>query len=331
MTRPPEPRELARVFPSLGRVESVAPLAGDGSSRRFFRIRTGQGSRVLLVGPDPRENAAYVRIARHLGVRGVRVPEVLGFDPTRGWILVEDLGDRSLFGALREPGADRVGLYGPVLDLLVRMQVAGSEGFRLETGFAARPYDARTMVEDEGLYFARELLEGVLGLRPPAGFGAELEALARRVPREGGRFFLHRDFQSRNLHLVADGPAVIDFQGARPGPLAYDVAALILDPYAHNPPDVREALLAGYLRRLRDAGAADAWSAEAWAAVGTFRLLQALGAFAKLGWRMGKPGFREHVPAALDLLWQHLARVDGVPAVREAVGRAREAWESRSR
>ncbi|WP_025321586.1 aminoglycoside phosphotransferase family protein [Deferrisoma camini] len=331
MTRPPDPRELARAFPDLGRVESVVPLAGDGSSRRFFRIRMGQGSRVLLVGPDPRENAAYVRIGRHLGARRVRVPKVLGFDPGRGWILVEDLGDRNLFGALREPGADRLRLYGPVLDLLVRMQVAGSEGFRLEIGFAARPYGARTMVEDEGLYFAREFLEGVLGLRPPAGFGAELEALASRVPREGGRFFLHRDFQSRNIHLVADGPAVIDFQGARPGPLAYDVAALLLDPYANNPVNVREALMAGYLRRLRDAGAEQAWDPEAWAAVGTFRLLQALGAFAKLGWRMKKPGFREHVPAALGLLSEHLARVDGVAALRETVERARQAWALRSR
>jgi len=318
------------VFPDLGRVESVVPLAGDGSTRRFFRIRTGQGSRVLLVGPDPQENAAYVRIARHLGARGVRVPEVLGLDPARGWVLAEDLGDRSLFGALREPGADRVGLYRPVLDLLVRMQVAGSKGFRLETGFAPRPYDARTMVEDEGLYFVREFLEGVLGLRAPAGLGTDLEALARRVPREAGRFFLHRDFQSRNIHLLPDGPAVIDFQGARPGPLAYDAAALILDPYANNPKEVREVLMAEYLHRLRKAGAGHAWQPEAWAVVGTFRLLQVLGAFGKLGWRMKKPGFREHVPAALDLLNDHLARVDGVAAVRKAVTRAREAWASRS-
>ncbi len=328
MTAVPAARDLVRVFPDLGCVDRVEPLAGDGSARRFYRVFVGEETRVLLEGPDPRENGAYVRIARHLAARGVRVPRVFGVWEEGGWILLEDLGDRSLFRALRAPGADPVALYRPVLDLLVRMQVDGARGFRLETGFAPRPYDERTMVEDEGLYFAREFAQGVLGLAVPAGFRADLERLAARVPPEARGYFLHRDFQSRNLHLTREGPAAIDFQGARPGPLAYDAAALLLDPYADLPHGVREALLEEYRNRLGAAGALRGWTEEAWIACGTFRLLQALGAFGKLGWRLGKPGFREHAPAALRILEHHLAPVaPRFPRLAETVARAREALE----
>lgn len=327
----PHPETLACLLPEGDRPLTIAPLHGDGSARRYFRVRGERRSYVLLEGPDPAENAATVRIARHLEARGIRVPRVHGADESRGWVLLEDLGDRSLFSALREPGADPFALYAPVLELLARMQVRGAEGFRLETGFAPAPYGPELMVEGEGLYFAREFAQGLLGLEVPSGFREDLERLAALGASAPGGFFLHRDFQSRNIQLTADGegPALLDFQGARPGPLAYDAAALILDPYAAHPPALRGRLLRSYREHLAHLGAAAAWTEDGWFALGTFRLLQALGAFGKLGGRMGKPGFLEHGGAALSHLEEHLGergRAE-LPALRSLVGRALGLWQ----
>jgi aminoglycoside/choline kinase family phosphotransferase len=309
---------------------AVVPLHGDGSARRYFRVRGEARTYVLLEGPDPAENAATVRIARHLEARGIRVPGVYGVDEARGWVLLEDLGDRSLFSALREPGADPLALYEPVLELLARVQVWGAEGFRLETGFASAPYGPDLMVEGEGLYFVREFAQGLLGLEIPSGFREDLERLAALGASAPGGFFLHRDFQSRNIQLPpdGDGPAVLDFQGARPGPLAYDAAALILDPYAAHLPALRARLLACYRDRLARLGAGGAWTEDAWFALGAFRLLQALGAFGKLGGRMGKPGFLEHVGAALAHLEEHLGQRGRAefPVLTALVRRVRERW-----
>ncbi len=322
----PRAEEVAPLVQAGEGVVAVLPLAGDGSTRSYARVRTGRGSYVLLVGPDPAENAAFVRIARHLAARGIRVPRVFAVDPARGWILLEDLGDRSLYGAAA--AADPLPLYGPVVDLLARMQVRGADGFRVETGFAPGPYDAGVMVDEEGAYFAEEFAAGLLGLPVPAAYRADVERLAAEGARAPGGYFLHRDFQSRNVHLTPDGPAVIDFQGARPGPLAYDVAALVLDPYTALPRPVRDTLLHRYRGRLAGLGVDPARFDAGWFAVGAFRLLQALGAFAKLGGRFGKPGFLEHADAGLAHLVEHLGdrgRAD-FSAVWDLVVRCRDAW-----
>lgn len=327
---------LAAFVAPWGPLGKVARLHGDGSTRSFSRLAVGDRTLVLLVGPDPRENAAYVRVGRHLASRGVRVPEILAWDEARGWILLEDVGDRNLLAAVREARGEGevLALYGPVLDLLVGMQVEAARGFDLSVGFASAPYGAELMVEGEGLYFVREFVEGILGLDVPSGLRGELESLAAAAGRAPGGYFLHRDFQSRNLHVLPTGPAVIDFQGARPGPLGYDAAALILDPYPGHPASLRRALLAGYLERLSSREGVDGAAVEeSYPALGTFRLLQALGAFGKLGGRQGKPGFLEHAGKALEDLCELLAGPlgRGRPALRGTVERSRELWAGGSR
>lgn len=325
--------ETEALTPLLGgrRPDEVRALHGDGSARRFLRVLVGQESYVLLVGPDAAENAAYVRVARHLAARGVRVPAVLGVDEGRGWILLEDLGDRNLWGAAAQCRSedDVRALYDPVLDLLVRMQVDGAAGFGLSVGFAPAPYDGALRVEWEGLYFARELAAGYLGLPLPAGLQADVERLSEEAGAAPGGYFLHRDFQSRNIQLLDGKPALIDFQGARPGPLAYDAAALILDPYVRFGAALREELFGAYCERLEVAGSVDVEEVRrSWFSLGAFRLLQALGAFGKLGGRLGKSGFLEHAPTALDTLERHLGVRGQVefPSLWGLVRRCRAVW-----
>lgn len=326
----PDLEDLAPLLVPFARPERVAPLFGDGSSRRFFRVWAGDETFVLLEGPDPAENAAYVRVGRHLAARGVRVPAIHGVDEARGWVLLEDLGDVSLLAALGACGgeAEVLALYRPVLDLLVQTQVAGAEGFDLAVGFAPEPYGTRTMVEAEGLYFGREFAEGILGFEVSAGFGADLERLAAEGARAPAGWLLHRDFQSRNIQVKDGEPVLIDFQGARPGPLAYDAAALILDPYAAHPAPRRRALREEYLARLRERGVDPEEVESSWFALGAFRLLQALGAYGKLGGRLGKRGFLEHAATALEHLEEHLAprAAAEFPDLWDLVRRCREGW-----
>ncbi len=335
---PPLPADLERAFPALAPVRQVLPLAGDGSPRRFYRVAGPGGTRILLEGADRAENAAYVRLARHLAGRGVRVPRIYGEEPGRGWVLMEDLGDRSLSAAVGEirsagrqdPGAlDR--LYGPVLRLLARFQVLGARGYRPELGFVREPYGTRVMIREEGLYFARQFLEGVLGTGPLPGYARDLERLAAVAASAPACWLLHRDFQSRNVFLTPEGPSVIDFQSARPGPLAYDAAALILDPYAALPAGVRARLRRRYEKELSALGVEGGVSPDAWFALGAFRLLQALGAFGKLGGRLRKPGFLEHAATALEHLIDHLGERGQreFPALWGTVSRAAEAWAAR--
>lgn len=313
------------------KVERVEKLHGDGSARRFHRVHAEGGrTLILLESADGRENAAWLRVQAHLSQRGVRVPQVVGSDLAAGLILMEDLGDENLYKRLSrlKSDAERFEEYKSVLALLVKMQVEGARDFTLETGFADAPYGPALMVDWEGLYFAREFACGVLGIQADEGaLAGELDALASLAMEGGGGYFLHRDFQSRNLQRAPDGWAIIDFQGARPGPLAYDAAALICDPYAANSPALRARLWAEYFVILGASGVDEEPVKLPAPYLTAFRLMQALGAFGKLGGRLGKPGFLEHSGAALSML-SEIECLDAAPGLKALILRARSAWDA---
>jgi len=171
---------------------------------------------------------------------------------------VEDLGDRDLCAevhdALRCPGdagtagRERIAaLYREALAVLVRLQVDGAAGFDPRRTHNPPRYDVALMRDGESGYFVRELIVHRLGLAVPAGLDAELDRLAARAAKAGAAYLLHRDYQSQNLKIQNGSVRVIDFQGARFGPPQYDLAALLLDPYADLPGDLREELLDHYL------------------------------------------------------------------------------------
>ncbi len=113
------------------------------------------------------------------------------------------------------------------------------------------------------------------------------------------KFFLHRDFQSRNLMVHQNRLWVIDFQGARLGPLQYDLAALLLDPYVNLPFATQEILLTEYLGLLQEHLPLDpvVWR-QRYDYVALCRNLQILGAYGFLSHQKGKTFFQQFIPVA---------------------------------
>jgi aminoglycoside/choline kinase family phosphotransferase len=257
----PSPEALTwarRAFPGLDPA-SARPLPPAGSARSLTRLAHSGGSLVLVEHPIAvstavNENDSFIYLAAHLGARGIPVPAVLAYKRSRGWMLVEDLGDADLHAEARRALAggteqERVALaarYREALDVLVRLQVDGAAGFDPRRTHNP-PYDAALMREWESGYFVRELVVGHFGLAPPAGLDAELDAFAAQAAAAGAAHLLHRDYQSQNLKIHLGRVCVIDFQGARLGPPQYDVTALLLDPYVDLPGPLRRELLEHYL------------------------------------------------------------------------------------
>jgi len=337
----PSPEALAwaaRSFPGLDPSTAPRPLPPAGSARALTRLFHAGGSVVLVENPAPadvavNENDGFAYLARHLAARGIPVPAVLAYERGRGWLLVEDLGDLDLFGEARRAlasgaPADRAALaalYREALDVLVQLQVDGAAGFEPRRTHNPPRYDMALMREWESGYFVRELVVGHLGLAVPEGLDGELGRLAGRAAEAGADYLLHRDYQSQNLKLHRGRIVVIDFQGARLGPPQYDLAALLLDPYADLPQQLRTELRAHYLDAFAARTGADRGAFNAlFPAVAAHRLMQALGAYAFLGLRRGKPDFLAHVPAALRLLGETLAPLAGhAPLLTALVAAAR--------
>lgn len=283
-------------------------LSGDGSDRLFFKIVLVSGESCLAVFPSPTlpKKAAFSEaystyaISRHLESKSIAVPRVFAYDDVSGGILFEYLGTTLLYDIVINKKSDPAELYRKALDNLVAFQVKGVSGFNESYCWDTRKYDRQLMLTRESGYFRHEFCSEYLGLEVfPDQLQDDFNRLADRVCEEGCRFLLHRDYQSRNLMVKDKDIFIIDFQGARFGPLGYDVASLLNDPYVDLGRDLKNKLFDYYLDILLQQISVDRESfVESYSHIALQRNLQVLGAYAFLSHKKNKLFFRDFISPA---------------------------------
>lgn len=276
---------------------SAAWLGERGSNRRFWRLACGDATGILICYTCERaENARYAGHARLLAEAGVPVPRVLADLPAAQALVLEDWGARSLETRMRRAPAQAAALYAPVLAAATRLHTHAT-ALAVARRTAMEPAFDATVFHWEHALFTSHLVRGWMG-RPdlPTGVAGELTAVAGRL-LNAPRVVVHRDFQSSNVLCRAARIALIDFQGMRLGPAAYDLASLLCDPYVRLTPALRTELLQRYAAGVPDGGAVAALFP--WAAVQ--RLTQALGAYGRLN-AMGLSAFAAHIGPAAERL-----------------------------
>lgn len=297
-------------------------LAGDGSDRCFVRIVQQNAPAYLTVLPNqnhPRgmaESLSSYKIGSHLYRCGVPVPQIFAFDEQTGIIVFEDLGDVLLHNYIKDHSVQSdivLNYYKEAIKALVRLQVSGKEGFVVDYCWDTVKYDEQLMLEKESNYFRQAFCEDFLGFHDlPEVLNEEFLLLAKSAAQQAAEYLLHRDFQSRNLMVHKDSIRVIDFQGARFGPLGYDLASLLIDPYAEIPSKLQEKLLDYYLSILELQISVDRNRfIEGYYNMVLQRNLQILGAFAFLSQKKGKMFFHEYIKPASSSLYGHLAKPAG--------------------
>ena len=331
------PEEITRLIRAndllSGNNWHITGLRGDGSNRRFYRIQASDSTRVLAVLPALTADAkifakglAEARsaflIGTHLFAKGVRVPKILGFDNQGGGIIFEDLGDTLLQHEIQQTAdpLKTLARYREVIRVLVHMQFSGREDFDPSWCWDTPCYDRNLMLTRESGYFLTEFCKHLLNCNKiDPGLDEEFQALADRAAQEPAEFFLHRDFQSRNLLLLNNEIRIIDFQGGRLGPLGYDLASLLIDPYVGLSPKDQDELLGCYIEEIEKFGINGQQFAAGYSYLALQRNLQILGAFAFLGISQNKPFFKQYLRPALVTLQERLAKpaAAGYPCLRK--------------
>ena len=227
--------EIASYLKAAWPRAETSPIAGEASTRRFFRIRTPDGrTRVLMDYGHPFERETDdVRMGRVFANAGLPIAEILDICGPVGCLLLEDLGDESLEMAVVEEDGRRA------RDLLERAVLLAAEladrGTRALAGSDRR--DGPILDEErfrfEMDFFLEHFACGWRGCTSlPDGLRDALHELAARAASSPRRVLCHRDYHSRNLMLLASGKlAMVDIQDARWGPDAYDLASLLRDAY----------------------------------------------------------------------------------------------------
>lgn len=330
------PEAFRRALGTTPETVTTQPLQGDGSDRRWVRLTSPEGS---LIGCahgihskfTTGEAGAMLRIGTHLRAKGIPVSSVLGGDAVSGLVYVADAGNTHLSEAARSrPEAEVEPLYHHVIDALIRLSQDGIQGFDSQWCWQTPAYDKPMILSAECRYFMEAFINGYLAMgEDPEAYLPAFTHIADAALNGALTGLMHRDFQSRNIMIDEGAPVIIDFQGARRGPLQYDLASLLIDPYARLSEPLQARLLAHATESLKTRGLP---VTESFHTSYTFcaiaRNLQMLGAFGKLT-KKGKPGFEEHIPLALATLATRLTSLND-PRLENLSGLVEKAKKSLS-
>ncbi|MEW6672365.1 MAG: sugar phosphate nucleotidyltransferase [Thermodesulfobacteriota bacterium] len=295
---------------------AYAPLSGDGSDRKWYRLSAG--SRTLILADHGIRNQetqseadSFVSIGRHLFGKGLPVPEIFLFDTFSGLVFLEDLGDVSLQALVRSlDSCDAIcACYREVIDILITLSLKGAAGFDPRWAYQTPDYNRTLILERECRYFVDAFLNGFLKRNIPfTVLEAEFSALADRALQHAAIGLMHRDMQSRNIMVKNHRYFLIDFQGSRMGPIQYDLASLLIDPYVQLPRSIQDELLNYCFERYpADTGITRNHFITGYRYCALTRNLQMLGAFGYLSRQKGKTYFEAFIPPAVKTLRENLS------------------------
>jgi aminoglycoside/choline kinase family phosphotransferase len=292
-------------------VSRMEPASADASFRRYFRVWGSDGTtRVVMDAPPGKEDIRpFLHVGGLLERCGVHVPHVEAADPTRGLVLLEDLGRTHYLARLTTDG-DVDALYGDALAALLRIQIDGLSG-----AAELPPYDRAALMREMALmpeWFCERHLHLHLSAEDHALLEATFEFLVREALTQP-RALVHRDYHSRNLMVLPKrNPGIVDFQDALAGPVTYDLVSLLKDCYVAWPRERVEQWVLGHHAGLEargfDTGADAAGFLRGFDLVGLQRHIKVLGIFARLWYRDGKSGYLRDLPLTLDYVRDTAAR-----------------------
>ncbi len=277
----------------------IEPLVADASFRRYFRIRNGQRTAMLMDAPPPNEDPVpFLRAAKWLDSNGMRAPHILAEDAVRGLVLLEDFGETRMRDYLDQWPEDEREVYTAAVDALVRLHRLRAGPF-LDYSLSEYQREARLFIE---WYCPAQNLT-VDG----PGFGVAWEqTLGQLLPRQRQGVTVLRDYHAENIMLLGSlqSQGLLDFQDALIGHAAYDLVSLLQDARRDVSPELEAEMLEHYL----NASGAGADFRGDYARLGAQRNAKIVGIFVRLWKRDGKPRYLDLIPRVWGLLERDLAQ-----------------------
>jgi aminoglycoside/choline kinase family phosphotransferase len=291
---------------------AIEKLPQAGSDRVYFRVKANGQSHIATYGANLKENRSFFYFCDHFFRKGLSVPEV--FCHENEVYFQEDLGDLSLLNVLEKEGvSDHVyELYQKSLRALAQLQVSGHEGLDYTYCLTNREFGKQAILADL-LYFKYYFLDTLRLPYDKQQLIDEFEHFSNALSEKGYRYFMFRDFQSRNIMIKGDEPKFIDFQGGMLGAPQYDVASLLWQAKANLSREWKGSLLEYYIdcfqEELKSVVDRELFR-EHYRGYVLIRLLQVLGAYGFRGLFERRAHFLTSIPLALKNLKEFLETND---------------------
>lgn len=323
---------------------SLRPASADASFRRYLRIDTQTGHSLVIMDapPDKEDCAPFVKVQALMEQAKLPVPEILAWDTPNGFMLLTDMGSRTLIEILNpEKPRDAEPWYREATDLLLQWQQASQPG-------VLPAYDEAMLRRELQLFpdwYIGQYRQFTMDDKQQAVLSQAFDRIVAHN-LSAPSVYVHRDFMARNLMLPTQtgaGLSILDFQDAVYGPITYDIASLMRDAFLTWEEDFVIDITVRYWEKARKAGLVGATSATGWGDdfgefyravewMGLQRHLKVAGIFARLTLRDGKPKYLADTPRFIHYLRSTCSRyrelgpllrlIDQIENIQPAVGYA---------
>jgi len=242
--------DIRQLFASLNgeTITGIEKIPQSGSNRIYFRIYTNGRSYIATYGNNIQENLSFIRFSRHFSAAGCPVPEIYAVSTDHTIYIQEDFGDISLLNQLEEKGySDEVyQLFQQSLRELAHLQIKGNTDLDYNWCLTSKEFGKQAILSDL-LYFKYYFLDTLQIPYDKEKLIDDFEALGTYLSYVDHKYFMFRDFQSRNILIKNKKVHFIDYQGGMKGALQYDVASMLWQAKAELPDEWKNGLLEYYM------------------------------------------------------------------------------------
>ena len=289
---------------------SIDVLPQSGSERRYFRLHEKKDSTIIgTYGANIKENEAFFYFSEKFFKQQLPVANILAVSDDRMFYLQEDFGDISLIDRLESEGYTKeiYGLFQKSLQALASLHVKGDNGLDYDKCLTNKEFGKQAIMADL-LYFKYYFLDALRKPYDKQKLIDDFEALSNYLTHTEYKYFMFRDFQSRNIMVKKDDSVhFIDYQGGMKGAPQYDVASMLWQARANLDDEWKEKLLNDYitaLEKIVDSKINRSIFKSQYNGYVMIRLLQVLGAYGFRGLFERKAHFLTSIPLALtNLKW----------------------------
>ena len=305
---PTDLKEISELFSKCFGLlpDSIYRLPQSGSDRIYYRVTSPKISVIATENENVKENETFFYFSDHFKKAGYPVPEIFGINEEKTLYLQSDFGDTSLLDVLETKGkTDEVYLlFKQSLSNLAGLQINGDKGLDYEQCITSKEFGKQAIISDL-LYFKYYFLDTLKIPYDKEKLLEDFDSLGNSLAPTEYKFFMYRDFQSRNIMVHQDKVYFIDFQGGMKGALQYDVASFLWQAKAELPEQWKESLLNYYIEevdKLLETSLDKKIFISQYNSYVLIRLLQVLGAYGFRGIFERKAHFLVSIPLALNNL-----------------------------
>ncbi|MDE3185480.1 MAG: phosphotransferase [Bacteroidota bacterium] len=278
-------------------------LPKSGGDRIYFRIVTDKNSYIATYDENIRESETFLYFTEHFSKINAPVPEIYFTSEDKRMYIQQDFGPVSLLNELEKYGENEYvySLFQKSLKALATLQIKGFKKLDYSYCLTSKEFGKQAILSDL-LYFKYYFLDTLKIPYDKEKLVKDFENLSTYLTKVEHKYFMFRDFQSRNIYVQNDEVHFIDYQGGMKGALQYDVASLLWQARANLSDEWKNSLLAYYMDCVDDILKKPVGREQfvnQYNGYVLIRLMQVLGAYGFRGLFERKAQFLTSIPLAL--------------------------------